>query len=309
MPNYVAGPISGFTEKIPVSTDYLPIVDTTDPFVKNKKATVGNIFKAVPYSSGTTNPAIAFGSSNNSGIFSPNGTQIGIRVGNTSNINVTQTTGAITLGVSDTGVSSRDLTLQAYGSGKINFSSPVTFTSNNFIISSSTNSDNNFKFDVSNILGSITLGVPGSGGTIVTETATQTLSNKTFNSTSFVGSFSVNSTTSDFIITGNKVGIGIAAPDYKLHVANDIKISGNSPSLRMTGATSEFKFTTNTGTSLDLTKDSTNLLSFTGTSITTNLDFYVGTGNSQGIILRSPNGNKFRITVNDSGTLSTTLVS
>jgi hypothetical protein len=248
---YQTGPISSFTEKIPSSADYLPIVDTTDPFVKNKKATVGNLFKGVPYSAGNTSPAIAFGSSTQSGIFSPSGTQVGVRVGNTSSLTVTQTTGAVTLGVSDTAASSSDLTLQAYGSGKINFASSANFTDSNFVISSSTNSSNTVNFNLVNVVGSNTLTVPFGSGTIVTDTAIQSLSNKTLVSPNFTGTFVVNPSTNDLVVTNNKVGIGIASPDYKLHVVGDIKVSGSTPSLRITGTSTEYQLLNNNSNSLD----------------------------------------------------------
>lgn len=303
---YQSGPISSFAEKVPASTDYIPIVDTTDPFVKNKKASVGNLFKGVPYSSGSTSPAIAFGSSNNSGIFSPSGTQVGIRVGSTSNFNVTKLNNSIVLSASDTGASDLDLTLQAYGSsGKINFSSQTIFTDSNFSISSSTNSTNIVKFNLSNN-GTSTISI-SSGGTLVTESGTQILSNKTITNPTITGQISVN--TSDFVVTGGRVGIGIPVPDLtvKLHVSGNTKISGPSPSLQFSATTNQYSIT-NDNTNFNINLNQSNLISISSTNTTHVNDLYIGTGNSQGLILTAPNGNKFRVIVENSGLLSTVLV-
>lgn len=296
MPNYASGPISSFTEKVPVSTDYLPIVDTTDPFVKNKKATVGNLFKGVPYSAGNTDPAIQFGSSNYSGIFSPNSTQVGVRVGGSSNLNVIQTAGAISLSVTDNSVSARDLTLQAYGSGKINFNSIVNFTDNNFSLSSSSNSSNTVSFNLSSVSGSNVLSVPNGSGTIVTDIANQTLSNKTLSSPTFTGLFAVNAATSDLIVTNGKVGIGIASPDYKLHVSNDVKVSGLTPNIRFTSSSSEYQLI-NTGNNLRVYLNGTDVgVGFYGSGLSVNNILYQNNLNILG------SGTTY-VTINSSGNI------
>lgn len=305
---YQSGPISSFAEKIPSSTDYIPIVDSTDPFVKNKKATIGNLFRGVPYSSGSTSPAIAFGSSNNSGIFSPNGTQVGIRVGNTSSFNVIKSTGVVTISASDTSSSNLDLTLRAHGSsGKINFSSQAVFTDTNFSINSSANSTNSIKFNLKNN-GLSTISV-STGGTLVTEEGIQSLSNKTIISPSIIGDLIINSDTSDMIVSNGRVGIGVAAPDLdvKLHIYESVKASG---------PTSTFKFSTPTKT-YSLINDDTDfkinlaestLVTFSSDKTIFANDLHVGDGQSQGIVLKAPNGQKYRIIVNNSGELNTVAI-
>ncbi len=42
--------------------------------------------------------------------------------------------------------------------------------------------------------------------------------------------------------------------------------------------------------------------------VSTNNDMYVGVGNTQGMILTSPNGTKYRVTVDNSGNLQTASV-
>lgn len=265
---YATGPISSFEDKVPVSTDILPIVDTTDPFVKNKKSTVANIFKAVPYSAGTTAPAIRFGNSNNSGIYSPDGTQVGVKLSGTSSVSFKKNVDNVTLKIEDSQTSNLDLVLQSYGSGQIKFNNPVSFTDQNFTISSSTSSINNFKFDLTNVVGTNVLTIPAGGGTLVTETSTQTLTNKTISNGVATGTFTINTSTSDFVVSNNKVGIGIGAPDYKLHVANDIKISGQNPTLRLTGITSEFNIVNSESNSLDFVKvGQGTILSLSGSGI------------------------------------------
>lgn len=254
MPNYVSGPISSFTEKVPSATDFLPIVDLTDPLNKNKKSTVGNLFKAVPYSSGNTGPSIAFGSSNFSGIFSPNGSQIGVRVGNTGTLNITNSIDSITLSSFDNARSSKHIVFQAYGTGNVIFSSPAFFTDTNFTVNSFANSNNSIKFDLSNVVGSSTFAFPQNSGAILTDNATQSISNKTLVNPFVSGKLIVNNDTSDLVVINNKVGVGIPFPDFNLHVLDTIKVSSSSPSIRLTGVLSDYQIINNDSNSLNINK-------------------------------------------------------
>lgn len=109
--------------------------------------------------------------------------------------------------------------------------------------------------------------------------------------------------TASGINTTSNVGIGTTVSTSKLTVEGDARFSGVVTATRFQS--------TSAGTPTIDSPNNLNINAVTvaiSTDVTVGRDIYAGINTSTGLILRSPNGSKYRLVVDNSGNLSTVLV-
>ena len=186
------------------SSDTLLLLDNSDPTDQNKRTAIGSIFKAVP--SGTyTSPGVQFEGKTSTGVFSTTQGQVGLAMGD-ARLNLQKVGTTLNIQARDSADTNLDFTISAQGTGKIRLGSILAINDLNFIIPNSSDETKVARFSTASIPAGVqhTYVLPSNGAaaasdTIVTLTATQTLSNKTIASPIFTGAVTV----SDISIGGN----------------------------------------------------------------------------------------------------------
>ena len=195
------------------SSDTLLLLDNSDPTDQNKRTAIGSIFKAVP--SGTyTSPGVQFEGKTSTGVFSTTQGQVGLAMGD-ARLNLQKVGTTLNIQARDSADTNLDFTISAQGTGKIRLGSILAINDLNFVIPNSSDETKEARFSSASIPTGVshTYVLPSNGAanatdTLVTLTATQTLSNKTIASPVFTGSVTV----SDISIGGNTT-IGDEASD------------------------------------------------------------------------------------------------
>ena len=195
------------------SSDTLLLLDNSDPTDQNKRTAIGSIFKAVP--SGTyTSPGVQFEGKTSTGVFSTTQGQVGLAMGD-ARLNLQKVGTTLNIQARDSADTNLDFTISAQGTGKIRLGSILAINDLNFVIPNSSDETKEARFSSASIPAGVshTYVLPSNGAanatdTLVTLTATQTLSNKTIASPVFTGSVTV----SDISISGNTT-IGDEASD------------------------------------------------------------------------------------------------
>jgi len=174
------------------SSDTLLLLDNSDPTDQNKRTNVGSIFKSVP-SGSTENPGFQFELKTNTGVYSSVQGQIGLALGD-SRLNLQKVGTSLVVAAQDTADTNLDFTLQAQGTGSIRLASPLAITDTLFALPNTSDNTKLINFSAAQIASGTTrtfvLPDPGQTDTLLTATATQTVSNKTFVGSSFTGSTS-----------------------------------------------------------------------------------------------------------------------
>ena len=195
------------------SSDTLLLLDNSDPTDQNKRTAIGSIFKAVP--SGTyTSPGVQFEGKTSTGVFSTTQGQVGLAMGD-ARLNLQKVGTTLNIQARDSADTNLDFTISAQGTGKIRLGSILAINDLNFVIPNSSDETKEARFSSASIPTGVshTYVLPSNGAanatdTLVTLTATQTLSNKTIASPVFTGAVTV----SDISIGGNTT-IGDEASD------------------------------------------------------------------------------------------------
>ena len=195
------------------SSDTLLLLDNSDPTDQNKRTAIGSIFKAVP--SGTyTSPGVQFEGKTSTGLFSESQGQVGLSMGD-ARLNLQKVGTTLNIQARDSADTNLDFTISAQGTGKIRLGSVLAINDLNFVIPNSSDETKVAKFSSASIPAGVqhTYVLPSNGevpttDTLVTLTASQTLSNKTIASPVFTGDMSV----VNIDITGNTT-IGNEASD------------------------------------------------------------------------------------------------
>lgn len=175
------------------SSDTLLLLDNSDPTDRNKRTNVGSIFKAIP--SGTaSDPGFQFELKTNTGVFSTTQGQIGLALGD-SRLNLQKVGTSLVVAAQDSTDSNLDFTIQAQGTGFIRFASPIAITDTLFALPNTSDLSKKINFSAAQIAPGTTRTFvfpdPGQTDTVVTQTATQTLTNKTFSNAVFSGTTSI----------------------------------------------------------------------------------------------------------------------
>lgn len=183
------------------SSDTLLLLDNSDPTDQNKRTNVGSIFKAVP--SGTSSsPGFQFELKTNTGVFSASQGQIGLALGE-SRMSISKVGSSLVVAAQDTVDTNLDFTLQAQGTGFIRLASPLAITDTLFALPNTSDNTKLINFSAAQIAPGTTRTFvfpdPGQTDTVVTSTATQTLTNKTLVNAVFTGT----NTLENLTVTGN----------------------------------------------------------------------------------------------------------
>jgi len=183
------------------SSDTLLLLDNSDPTDQNKRTNVGSIFKAVP--SGTSeNPGFQFELKTNTGVFSAVQGQIGLALGD-SRLSLQKVGSSLVVAAQDTADTNLDFTLQAQGTGSIRLASPLAITDTLFALPNTSDNTKLLNFSAAQIAPGTTRTFvfpdPGQTDTVVTATATQTLTNKTLSNPIFTGTTALEALT----VSGN----------------------------------------------------------------------------------------------------------
>ena len=183
------------------SSDTLLLLDNSDPTDQNKRTNVGSIFKAVP--SGTSeNPGFQFELKTNTGVFSAVQGQIGLALGD-SRLSLQKVGSSLVVAAQDTADTNLDFTLQAQGTGSIRLASPLAITDTLFALPNTSDNTKLLNFSAAQIAPGTTRTFvfpdPGQTDTVVTATATQTLTNKTLSNPVFTGTTALEALT----VSGN----------------------------------------------------------------------------------------------------------
>ena len=183
------------------SSDTLLLLDNSDPTDQNKRTNVGSVFKAVP--SGTSNnPGFQFELKTNTGVFSEAQGTIGLALGD-ARMGISKVGTSLVVAAQDTADTNLDFTLQAQGTGLIRLASPLAITDTLFALPNTSDNTKAINFSAAQIAPGTTrtfvLPDPGQTDTLVTLTATQTLTNKTFSNATFSGTTSI----ANITVSGN----------------------------------------------------------------------------------------------------------
>ena len=252
------------------SSDTLLLLDNSDPTDQNKRTAIGSIFKAVP--SGTyTSPGVQFEGKTSTGVFSTTQGQVGLAMGD-ARLNLQKVGTTLNIQARDSADTNLDFTISAQGTGKIRLGSILAINDLNFIIPNSSDETKVARFSTASIPAGVqhTYVLPSNGAaaasdTIVTLTATQTLSNKTIASPVFTGAVTV----SDISIGGNTT-IGDESSD---------SLTVNAASIFAASTTFSNSVIQNSGLTLtgDLQFGSSGSIKLPKTS---NVEFEVSSGNT-----------------------------
>ncbi len=179
------------------SSDTLLLLDNSDPTDQNKRTNVGSIFRAVP-SGSSESPGFQFELKTNTGVFSSVQGQIGLALGD-SRLSLQKVGSSLVVAAQDTADTNLDFTLQAQGTGSIRLASPLAITDTLFALPNTSDNTKLINFSAAQIASGTTrtfvLPDPGQTDTLLTATATQTVSNKTFVGSAFTGSTSFSTIT------------------------------------------------------------------------------------------------------------------
>ena len=178
------------------SSDTLLLLDNSDPTDQNKRSAVGSIFRAVP--SGTyTVPGVQFELKQKTGLFSEEQGQIGLAMGD-ARLNLQKVGSTLNIQARDSADTNLDFTISAQGTGKIRLGSILAIDDTSFIIPNSSDNTKVARFSTADIPTGVqhTYVLPSNGAiatadTLVTLSATQTLTNKTLNNAAFSGTLTV----------------------------------------------------------------------------------------------------------------------
>jgi hypothetical protein len=191
------------------SSDTLLLLDNSDPTDQNKRTAVGSIFRAIPGGNGTT-PGLGFELKTSTGLFSTSQGQIGLALGD-SKLNLQKVGTSLVIGAQDTADTNLDLTISAQGSGLIRLGSVLAINDSLFVVPNSSDNTKVAKFSSAQIPTGTTrtyiLPESGANDTLVSLTATQTLTNKTLVGAVFTGTVPfVNITVSGNTTLGDDAG-------------------------------------------------------------------------------------------------------
>ena len=195
------------------SSDTLLLLDNSDPTDQNKRSAVGSIFRAVP--SGTYSvPGVQFELKTKTGLFSETQGQIGLAMGD-ERLNLQKVGTTLNIQAKDSADTNLDFTISAQGTGKIRLGSILAITDTLFIIPNSSDNTKVARFSTADIPTGVqhTYILPSNGevataDTLVTLSATQTLSNKTLDNAAFSGTLTV-----DTIQINGNTTLGDSASD------------------------------------------------------------------------------------------------
>ena len=195
------------------SSDTLLLLDNSDPTDQNKRSAVGSIFRAVP--SGTYSvPGVQFELKTKTGLFSETQGQIGLAMGD-ARLNLQKVGTTLNIQAKDSADTNLDFTISAQGTGKIRLGSILAITDTLFIIPNSSDNTKVARFSTADIPTGVqhTYVLPSNGevataDTLVTLSATQTLSNKTLDNAAFSGTLTV-----DTIQINGNTTLGDSASD------------------------------------------------------------------------------------------------
>ena len=178
------------------SSDTLLLLDNSDPTDQNKRSAVGSIFRALPGGSYTT-PGLGFEGRTSTGLFSETQGQVSLAMGN-ARLNLQKVGSTLKLDAKDSADANLDLTITAQGTGKIRLGSILALTDDVFLVPNSIDDTKVAKFNSASIPTGVTHtyvlpsnGLENATDTLVTLTATQTLSNKTIADGVFTGTLTV----------------------------------------------------------------------------------------------------------------------
>ena len=195
------------------SSDTLLLLDNSDPTDQNKRSAVGSIFRAIP--SGTYSvPGVQFELKTKTGLFSETQGQIGLAMGD-ARLNLQKVGTTLNIQAKDRADTNLDFTISAQGTGKIRLGSILAITDTLFIIPNSSDNTKVARFSTADIPTGVqhTYILPSNGevataDTLVTLSATQTLSNKTLDNAAFSGTLTV-----DTIQINGSTTLGDSASD------------------------------------------------------------------------------------------------
>ena len=195
------------------SSDTLLLLDNSDPTDQNKRSAVGSIFRAIP--SGTYSvPGVQFELKTKTGLFSETQGQIGLAMGD-ARLNLQKVGTTLNIQAKDSADTNLDFTISAQGTGKIRLGSILAITDTLFIIPNSSDNTKVARFSTADIPTGVqhTYVLPSNGevataDTLVTLSATQTLSNKTLANAAFSGTLTV-----DTIQINGNTTLGDSASD------------------------------------------------------------------------------------------------
>ena len=195
------------------SSDTLLLLDNSDPTDQNKRSAVGSIFRAIP--SGTYSvPGVQFELKTKTGLFSETQGQIGLAMGD-ARLNLQKVGTTLNIQAKDSADTNLDFTISAQGTGKIRLGSILAITDTLFIIPNSSDNTKVARFSTADIPTGVqhTYVLPSNGevataDTLVTLSATQTLSNKTLANAAFSGTLTV-----DTIQINGSTTLGDSASD------------------------------------------------------------------------------------------------
>ena len=172
------------------------LLDNSDPTDQNKRSAVGSIFRALPGGSYTT-PGLGFEGRTSTGLFSETQGQVSLAMGN-ARLNLQKVGSTLKLDAKDSADANLDLTITAQGTGKIRLGSILALTDDVFLVPNSIDDTKVAKFNSASIPTGVTHtyvlpsnGLENATDTLVTLTATQTLSNKTIADGVFTGTLTV----------------------------------------------------------------------------------------------------------------------
>ena len=195
------------------SSDTLLLLDNSDPTDQNKRSAVGSIFRAIP--SGTYSvPGVQFELKTKTGLFSETQGQIGLAMGD-ARLNLQKVGTTLNIQAKDSADTNLDFTISAQGTGKIRLGSILAITDTLFIIPNSSDNTKVARFSTADIPTGVqhTYVLPSNGevataDTLVTLSATQTLTNKTLANATFSGTLTV-----DTIQINGSTTLGDSASD------------------------------------------------------------------------------------------------
>ena len=172
------------------------LLDNSDPTDQNKRSAVGSIFRALPGGNFTT-PGLGFEGRTSTGLFSETQGQVSLAMGN-ARLNLQKVGSTLKLDAKDSADANLDLTITAQGTGKIRLGSILALTDDVFLVPNSIDDTKVAKFNSASIPTGVTHtyvlpsnGLENASDTLVTLTATQTLSNKTIADGVFTGTLAV----------------------------------------------------------------------------------------------------------------------
>ena len=178
------------------SSDTLLLLDNSDPTDQNKRSAVGSIFRAIPGGSFTT-PGIGFEGRTSTGLFSETQGQVSLAMGN-ARLNLQKVGSTLKLDAKDSADANLDLTITAQGTGKIRLGSILALSDEVFLVPNSVDETKVAKFNTASIPTGVThtYVLPSNGSsdatdTLVTLSGAQTLTNKTLDGATFIGTLTV----------------------------------------------------------------------------------------------------------------------